>query len=84
MEVGDCPGGVDDLLREQVLSSQTTAIDPWGRAFTIECDDAEPVVLSAESTASSAPRTTFRGGACSEAHREAAFTPPIARRPSAS
>ena len=47
MQVGECPEGVEALLREQVLSAQTNTADPWGNAFVIDCEGAEPSVRSA-------------------------------------
>jgi len=47
MEVGDCPESVDALVREEILSAQTTTVDPWGNAFAIDCQGPEPVVHSA-------------------------------------
>jgi prepilin-type N-terminal cleavage/methylation domain-containing protein len=48
VEIGGCPS-VDDLVREQILSSHTNTVDPWGNAFVIECEDdgREPGVTSA-------------------------------------
>jgi hypothetical protein len=40
-----CPM-VDELVRERILSSRTTTLDPWDTAFVILCDGEDVKVIS--------------------------------------